>query len=63
MFNESQGGMKHYGRADDSDLDDFEQYLKEGGQCASVFTEFPSNPITVGVNLMRLRALVGDYRL
>ncbi|KAJ3563459.1 hypothetical protein NPX13_g8188 [Xylaria arbuscula] len=61
MFKESQGGMKHYGRADDSDLDDFERYLEEGGLCASVFTEFPSNPITVGVDLRRLRALSDKY--
>ncbi len=58
MFAESEGGMKHYGRADDSDLDDFEKYLEAGGECAFAFTEFPSNPILVSVDLMRLRGLV-----
>ncbi|KAI0910510.1 pyridoxal phosphate-dependent transferase [Ustulina deusta] len=61
MFAESEGGMKHYGRADASDLHDFEKYLEAGGECAFVFTEFPSNPILVSVDLMRLRGLADRY--
>ncbi|KAI0523726.1 cystathionine gamma-synthase [Xylaria bambusicola] len=60
-FEDSQGGLKHYGRADTSDLDNFEEYLARGGQCACVFTEFPSNPLAVGVDLTRLRGLADRY--
>ncbi|KAI0539992.1 cystathionine gamma-synthase [Xylaria digitata] len=60
-FEEYEGGVKHYGRADDSDIDDFEAYLDGGGECAYVFTEFPSNPILVSVDLMRLRSLADKY--
>ncbi|KAJ8108691.1 hypothetical protein ONZ43_g6349 [Nemania bipapillata] len=45
LFEEGEGGIRHYGKADESDVDDFEKYLEEGGACAYVFTEFPSNPI------------------
>ncbi|TGJ85914.1 hypothetical protein E0Z10_g2899 [Xylaria hypoxylon] len=61
MFKECEGGIKHYGRADDSDVDDFETYLEGGGECAYIFTEFPSNPIVVSVDLMRLRGLADKY--
>jgi hypothetical protein len=52
------GGIKHYGLIDDDDVDDFEKYLEEGGECAYVFMEFSSNPILVSVDLIRLRKLV-----
>lgn len=58
LFEESEGGIRHYGRADESDVDDFEEFLEQGGSCAYVFTEFPSNPTLVSVDLMRLRRLV-----
>jgi cystathionine gamma-synthase len=58
LFEESPGGLKHYGKADENDLDEFEKYLEEGGKCSYVFTEFPSNPILVSTNLIRLRKLV-----
>ncbi|KAI8635485.1 pyridoxal phosphate-dependent transferase [Xylariaceae sp. FL1651] len=61
LLEESQGGIKHYGRAGDADVDDFERYLEEGGQCSYVFTEFPSNPIMVCVDLMRLRRLADKH--
>lgn len=63
LFEESEGGIQHYGRADDADVDDFEKYLEEGGECSYVFTEFPSNPVLVSVHLMRLRALVSLFLL
>lgn len=50
--------MKHYGKCDENDLNDFEKYLDNGGKCSYVFTEFPSNPILVSVDLIRLRKLV-----
>ncbi|KAI0416959.1 cystathionine gamma-synthase [Xylaria grammica] len=62
LFKECERGLKHYGRADDSDLDDFEIYLEGGGECAYVFTEFPSNPLLISVDLMRLRGLADKYR-
>ncbi|KAI3322046.1 cystathionine gamma-synthase [Xylariaceae sp. AK1471] len=61
MFEESEGGLKHYGYANDADVNDFERYLEGGGECAYVFTEFPSNPIMVSVDLMRLRSLADKY--
>jgi cystathionine gamma-synthase len=61
VFEENEGGVKHYGKADDADVDDFEKYLESGGQCSYVFTEFPSNPILVSVDLMRLRKLVSHF--
>ncbi|KAI1378584.1 cystathionine gamma-synthase [Hypoxylon crocopeplum] len=62
IFEESDGkGIKHYGKCDDADIDDFEEYLKNGGECSYVFTEFPSNPIMVSVDLMRLRRLADKY--
>ncbi|GAP87336.2 putative cystathionine gamma-synthase [Rosellinia necatrix] len=61
LFEESAGGLRHYGRAADDDVDDFESYLEGGGPCAYVFTEFPSNPILVSVDLMRLRRLADKY--
>ncbi|KAI1828611.1 cystathionine gamma-synthase [Xylaria intraflava] len=61
LLEETEGGMKHYGRASDADLDDFEKYLGGGGECAYVFTEFPSNPIMVSVDLMRLRRMADKY--
>ncbi|KAI0877561.1 cystathionine gamma-synthase [Hypoxylon argillaceum] len=61
LFEEADGGIRHYGRADESDVDDFEKYLEGGGDCAFVFTEFPSNPILVSVDLMRLRRLADKY--
>ncbi|KAI0442288.1 cystathionine gamma-synthase [Xylaria telfairii] len=61
LFNESEGGVRHYGRADDSDVDDFEAYLEGGGECAYVFTEFPSNPVLISVDIARLRRLADKY--
>ncbi|KAI1812990.1 cystathionine gamma-synthase [Poronia punctata] len=62
VFEESEGGgIKHYGKADEADIDDFEKYLEEKGEVSYVFTEFPSNPIMVSVDLMRLRKLADKY--
>ncbi|KAI0459296.1 cystathionine gamma-synthase [Xylaria acuta] len=61
LFDESEGGMRYYGRADDSDVDDFETYLEGGGKCAYVFTEFPSNPVLISVDIERLRRLADKH--
>ncbi|KAI1866491.1 hypothetical protein JX265_007792 [Neoarthrinium moseri] len=61
LFEESPGGLKHYGKCDEDDLNEFEKYLEQGGQCSYVFTEFPSNPILVSVDLLRLRKLAEKY--
>ncbi|KAK7989098.1 ankyrin repeat domain-containing protein [Apiospora arundinis] len=60
-FEEEPTGMKHYGHCDDNDLSEFEKYLDEGGKCSYVFTEFPSNPILVSVDLVRLRKLAQKH--
>ncbi|KAI5918279.1 cystathionine gamma-synthase [Camillea tinctor] len=61
LFEESPFGVKLFKRCDDADLDAFEKYLEDGGACSYVFTEFPSNPIMVSVDLMRLRKLADKH--
>ncbi|KAI1335641.1 cystathionine gamma-synthase [Xylariaceae sp. FL0016] len=61
LFEESTGGIKHYPSCSDAEVDEFEKYLEGGGKCGYVFTEFPSNPILVCVDLMRLRQLADKY--
>lgn len=64
LFEESPGGLKHFGDCSASSgvLDKVEEYLeaeaKEGRKISYAFTEFPSNPILVSVDLKRLRQLV-----
>ncbi|KAK8056177.1 cystathionine gamma-synthase [Apiospora rasikravindrae] len=60
-FEEEPVGMKHYGHCDDNDLNEFEMYLEGGGKCSYVFTEFPSNPVLVSVDLVRLRKLAEKH--
>ncbi|ORY57476.1 cystathionine gamma-synthase [Pseudomassariella vexata] len=60
-FEELPSGLKHYGKCDENDVNDFEKYLEEGGKCSYVFTEFPSNPILVSADLRRLRTLADKY--
>ncbi|KAH7034828.1 pyridoxal phosphate-dependent transferase [Microdochium trichocladiopsis] len=61
FLEENSHGFKHYGKSSDADLDAFEAYLEGGGSCSYVFTEFPSNPILVSLNLARLRKLADRY--
>ncbi|KAK3341677.1 pyridoxal phosphate-dependent transferase [Lasiosphaeria hispida] len=66
LFDESEGGFKHFGRCDDGTaLDELEVWLegeKTAGRTVSfVFVEFPSNPILVSVDLERLRQLADKY--
>ncbi|KAI1333167.1 cystathionine gamma-synthase [Xylariaceae sp. FL0255] len=61
LFEESPGGIKYYGNASEAEVDEFEKYLADGGKCAYVFTEFPSNPIMVSVDLLRIRKLADKY--
>lgn len=66
LFEESPRGMKHFGDCSASGgvLDKVEEYLeaekKKGKKISFVFTEFPSNPICVSVDLKRLRQLVSS---
>ncbi|KAK4205224.1 putative cystathionine gamma-synthase [Triangularia verruculosa] len=67
LFDESPNGMKHFGRCDaESNLfDSLEEYLsaekRAGRKPAYCFAEFPSNPILVSVDLIRLRKLADKY--
>ncbi|KAK7907941.1 hypothetical protein PG985_015244 [Apiospora marii] len=56
-FEEEPAGMKHYGQCGDDDVNEFGKYLEGGGKCSYVFTEFPSNPVLVSADLIRLRQL------
>jgi len=64
LFEESDDGFKHFGQVAGGDevLDGVEAWLDAqaaaGGRVSYVFAEFPSNPLLVGVDLRRLRALV-----
>lgn len=64
LFEESPNGMKHFGSCDAKSnlFDELEKYLEgekqKGGRPAYCFAEFPSNPILVSVDLVRLRKLV-----
>jgi cystathionine beta-lyase/cystathionine gamma-synthase len=67
LFEESEGGMKHFGQcdADGRALEELEEWLEEekvaGRKVAYIFTEFPSNPILVSLDLRRLRGIVSDH--
>lgn len=66
LFEETSGGVKHFGdcSATSGVLDKVEEYLeterKNGRKISYAFTEFPSNPICVSVDLKRLRQLVSS---
>lgn len=67
LFEESPGGMKHFGRCDSASnvMDDVEAYLGahygQGGTVSHAFVEFPSNPILVSADLRRLRGVADRY--
>ncbi|KAI1486308.1 cystathionine gamma-synthase [Biscogniauxia mediterranea] len=61
LFEESAAGARLYKRCDAADLDAFEAHLEAGGACSYVFTEFPSNPVMVCVDLVRLRKLADKH--
>nr|CDP23017.1 Putative cystathionine gamma-synthase [Podospora anserina S mat+] len=67
LFEESPNGMKHFGSCDAKSnlFDELEKYLEgekqKGGRPAYCFAEFPSNPILVSVDLVRLRKLADKY--
>lgn len=54
-------GALFYGQGDDNDLDDLERRLDSGERFASLFTEFPSNPLLRSPNLARIRKLADQY--
>lgn len=64
---EAPQGYKHFGRMDGAGkgLDELEAYLeaeaKEGRKITYAFVEFPSNPIMVSADLVRLRELADRF--
>lgn len=54
-------GALFYGQGDNGDLDDLEKRLEGGERFASLFTEFPSNPLLRSPNLARIRKLADKY--
>ncbi|KAL2183811.1 PLP-dependent transferase [Thermothelomyces heterothallicus CBS 203.75] len=67
LATENEAGMKHFGRCDPDDdvMDALEAWLEgekaAGRKVAYVFAEFPSNPILVSVDLVRLREVTNKY--
>ncbi|KAL8289743.1 hypothetical protein RB597_001389 [Gaeumannomyces tritici] len=67
LFDESAAGMKHFGHCHDGPglLADLEVWLAaeaaEGRGVSYCFLEFPSNPILVSADLVKLRALADRY--
>ena len=66
LFEESEGGMKHFGPCDAESriMEELEEWLEgekvAGRKVAYLFAEFPSNPILVSLDLRRLRGIVSD---
>lgn len=64
VFEESEGGMKHFGRCDGASgvVEELARWLegekREGRRVGYVFVEFPSNPILVSVDLKGVREVV-----
>ncbi|KAK4128938.1 PLP-dependent transferase [Parathielavia appendiculata] len=67
LFEESEGGVKHFGKCDAESgvMEELEAWLEKekqaGRRVAYVFAEFPSNPILVSVDLRRLRQVADKY--
>ncbi|KAL2126488.1 hypothetical protein VTI74DRAFT_825 [Chaetomium olivicolor] len=66
LFEESEGGMKHFGRVEeDGMMEELEGWLegeRDGGRrVAYMFAEFPSNPILASVDLRRLRKIADKF--
>ncbi|KAK5082435.1 Cystathionine gamma-synthase [Lithohypha guttulata] len=54
-------GALFYGKGVEEDLDDLERRLESGERFASLFTEFPSNPLLRSPDLARIRQLADKY--
>ncbi|KAK7038203.1 putative cystathionine gamma-synthase protein [Favolaschia claudopus] len=63
LFHEAPDGFKHFGPCDArSDvMEELEAYVKTQKVVSYVFVEFPSNPLLISVDLMRLRELADQY--
>lgn len=67
LFEEGPSGMKHFGRCDAASnlIEEVEGYLEahygQGGTVSYAFLEFPSNPILVSADLVRLRQIADRY--
>ncbi|KAK5663319.1 hypothetical protein OQA88_3747 [Cercophora sp. LCS_1] len=60
MFEEREGGFKHFGDVGQGLVDKLEEWLP-GKEVAMVFLEFPSNPILESADLVGLRRLATKY--
>lgn len=62
VFEESQGGMKHFGACEGM-MEELDAWLngeyRTGRRVKYIFAEFPSNPVLASVDLGRLTELVG----
>ncbi|KAK3310679.1 pyridoxal phosphate-dependent transferase [Chaetomium strumarium] len=69
LFEESEGGMKQFGRCDAESgvMEALESWLEgekaAGRKVGYIFAEFPSNPILVSVDLRRLREVADKYEV
>lgn len=54
-------GCLFYGNGTSEDLDDLERRLESGERYASLFCEFPSNPLLRSPDLGRIRSLADQY--
>lgn len=62
LFEESPGGMKHFGQYTAEALEGYlDAHYKEGKTISYAFLEFPSNPILVSADLKELRRIADKY--
>ncbi|ROW02052.1 hypothetical protein VPNG_07673 [Cytospora leucostoma] len=62
LFEESLGGMKHFGQYTPEELEEYLDAHYRGGKTISyAFLEFPSNPILVSADLKQLRRIADKY--
>ncbi|KAK0655696.1 cystathionine gamma-synthase [Cercophora newfieldiana] len=65
LFEEAEGGFKHFGDVGEGVVDRLEEYVQgekaEGRDVSFVFLEFPSNPLLESIDLKKLRALADKY--
>ncbi|KAK6523968.1 hypothetical protein TWF281_001925 [Arthrobotrys megalospora] len=54
-------GCLFLGNGNDSDLDELERVIEDGGKISALFCEFPSNPLLRSPNLKRLRTLAAKH--
>ncbi|KAH6661957.1 pyridoxal phosphate-dependent transferase [Plectosphaerella plurivora] len=67
IFQDYGPGFEFFGNGSDNDLDRLEQFLREsrarGRRVQAIWAEFPSNPLLVTPDIMRLRQLATEYNV